>query len=101
MSRPTFENICRASILALDEYLQHHGVNSTTETGFLRVLEILNYIPKPYSRNEMYVKKVFQYVLDQCSDDETWKKFKSRVPSFEIIDSKIENMLKFYRYSDE
>lgn len=79
--RPTRENIYRAAIRALDESLLRNG-KVGPKTGFLRTLEILNYNPKPLSRNEEYVKKIFDHVLDQCPDDDTWEKFKSTVSEF-------------------
>lgn len=79
--KPTIGNIYRAAIRALDESLVKNG-KVGPKTGFIRTLEILNYNPKPCSRNEERVRKGFDHVLDQCSDDETWEKFKSTVSEF-------------------
>lgn len=83
--RPTLDNIYRAAISALDESLQKNG-KVGPKTGFLRTLEILNYNPKLCSKNEQYVQKAFDYVLDHCSDDGTWANFKSRISELNNAD---------------
>jgi len=72
-SKPTIEDVYRASIQALDESLRETG-KIGPRTGFIRMLQILNYKPKPFSKEEELIENAFDIVYDKC--DEKWAEYK-------------------------